>query len=250
MCFPKVLPGGAIPGDQAVSDETENTLENDQWINTIGDDEELNRLWAALMAATAAVEPKGLEPVLAAHLGGLGARARRTTEGLILAATAATAGGGGAWEEWRVILHRHFIRDERMDVAVAAAILVELRKTGAVPNWNGASEQVMERVIGSLIRDMGRELEAVDTGPQAVAASGFLATLASELFDAAIALTEDQSEELQNSATVAAMLHDFLRQLAERGESDSKQVGTNLIKARALVEVTIRQLELGDAVVH
>jgi hypothetical protein len=233
-----------------VTDDIENTLENDQWINTIGDDDELDRLWAALMEATASVEPKALEPVLAAHLSGLGARARRTTEGLILAATAATAAGGGAWEDWRVILHRHFIRDERMDVAVAAAILIELRKTDAAPNWRGASEQVMERVIGSLIRDMRRELEAVDTGPQAVAASGFLATLASELFDAAIALTEDQSEELQNSATVAALLHDFLRQLGERGESDSKQVATNLIKARALVEVTIRQLELGDAVVH
>ena len=233
-----------------MTDDIENTLENDQWINTIGDDDELDRLWAALMEATASVEPNALEPVLAAHLSGLGARARRTTEGLILAATAATAAGGGAWEDWRVILHRHFIRDERMDVAVAAAILIELRKTDAAPNWRGASEQVMERVIGSLIRDMRRELEAVDTGPQAVAASGFLATLASELFDAAIALTEDQSEELQNSATVAALLHDFLRQLGERGESDSKQVATNLIKARALVEVTIRQLELGDAVVH
>jgi hypothetical protein len=249
-CFPVVLAGRAIPEDQAVTDESDNTFDTEQWINSIGDDDELDRLWAALMDVTGPVQPPALQPVLAAYLAGLGALSRRTTEGLILAATAATAAGEGAWEDWRVILHRHFIRDERMDVAVAAAILVELRKTGAAPNWHGASEQVMERVVGSLIRDMGAELEAVDAGRQAVAASGSLATLASELFDVAIALTADQSEELQNSAAVAGLLHDFLRRLGEHGESDSKQVATNLIKARALVEVTIRQLELGGAVVH
>ena len=233
-----------------MTDESDDIFDSDDWANTIGDDEELDRLWAALLEATASVEPKALEPVLAGYLGGLGARSRRTTEGLILAATAATLAEGGTWEDWRVILHRHFIRDERMAVGVAAAILAELRRSGAVPNWHGASEQVMERVIGSIIRDMRRELEAVDGGPQAVAASGSLATLASELFDAAIALTEDQSEELQNSAAVAGLLNDVLRQLGDRGESESKQVATNLMKARALVEVTIRQLELGDAVVH
>jgi hypothetical protein len=229
---------------------TDDTLATDQWTNTIGDDEELDRLWAALMQATASVEPRALEAALATHLAGVGARSRRTTEGLILAATAATATEGPAWEDWRVILHRHFIRDERMDVAVAAAILAELRKTGASPNWHGASERVMERVIASLVRDMRLELDAIDTGPQPATASGYLATLASELFDVSIALAEDQSEELRHSAAVAGLLTDLLRQLSERAGSDTKQVETNLIKARALVEVTIRQLEIGAPVVH
>ena len=233
-----------------MTDDTDDTFETDQWANSIGDDDELDRLWAALMEATATADAKLLPTVLAQHLGGLGARSRRTAEGLILAATAATATEGGAWEDWRVILHRHFIRDERMDVAVAAAILIELRKSDAVPDWHGASERVMERVIDSLVRDMRVELDAIDAGQEAVTASGFLATLASELFDVAIALTEDQSEELQNSPAVAGLLADFLRQLSEREGSDPKQVATNLIKARALVEVTIRQLELGGAVVH
>ena len=231
-------------------DEIDDTSEFDQWTNTIGQDDELDRLWTLLMDATAAVEAKALQAALAAHLASLGARSRRTTEGLILAATAATATEGPGWEDWRVILHRHFARDERMDGAVAAAILLELRKSGAAPDWHTAPERVMERVIGSLIRDMRLELGAIDTGTQAAAASGFLATLASELFDVSIALTEAQSEELQNSAAVAELLADFLRQLAERDGGDLKQVATNLIKTRALVEVTIRQLELGGAVVH
>ena len=108
----------------------------------------------------------------------------------------------------------------------------------------------MARVIGSLVRDMRLELDAIDTGPQAVAAAGSLAMLASELFDVSIAVTDSQSEELQNSAEVAGLLTDFLRQLGDRGDGETKQVATNLVKARALVEVTIRQLELGAAVVH
>jgi hypothetical protein len=233
-----------------VTDETDDAFEFDQWTNTIGTDDELIRLWAALMEETAAVEPKALEAALAKHLAGLGARSRRTTEGLILAATAATATEGPGWEDWRIILHRHFARDERMDVAVAAAILVELRESDATPDWHSASERVMTRVIGSLVRDMRLELDAIDTGPQAVAASGGLATLASELFDVSIALTDAQSEELQNSAEVAGLLTDLRRELGERGDGETKQVATNLVKARALVEVTIRQLELGGAVVH
>ena len=103
-----------------MTDETDDTSEFDQWANTIGNDDELDGLWAALMEATAAVEPKLLEEALAKHLAGLGARSRRTTEGLILAATAATAPEGPGWDDWRIILHRHFARDERMDLAVAA----------------------------------------------------------------------------------------------------------------------------------
>ena len=233
-----------------MTDGIDDTFEADQWANAIGDDDELDGLWAALMEATSAVEAKALDGMLAQYLAGLGARSRRTTEGLILAATAATATEGPAWEDWRVILHRHFIRDERMDVAVAAAILIELRKAGASPDWHAAPERVMERVIGSLVGDMRRELAAVDEGAQAVAASGFLATLASELFDVSIALSDAQREELENSPAVAELLGDLLGQLGERGGGEAKQVATNLIKARALVEVTMRQLELGGAVVH
>jgi hypothetical protein len=240
----------SCPGDKALTDDHDDDLDTDQWANTVGDDEELDRLWAGLMEATAAVEPKALEPVLATYLAGLGARSRRTTEGLILSATAATAPEGGAWEDWRIILHRHFARDERMEVTVAAAILTELRKTTAVPDWHGASDQVMERVISSLVRDMRLELDVIEQGPQSVAASGALATLASELFDVAIALTEDQREEVQNSPAIAGLLTDLLRRLDERSEGDAKPVATNRVKARALVEVTIRQLELGAAVVH
>ncbi|WP_419758063.1 hypothetical protein [Acidisoma sp.] len=238
-----------------MTDGTDDILETDQWANTVGDDGELEGLWAALMEATSAVEAKALDGALAQYLAGLGARSRRTTEGLILAATAATATEGPGWEDWRVILHRHFIRDERMDLAVAAAILLELRKAGANPDWHAAPERVMERVIGSLVRDMLRELDAIEEGaqataPSAVAASGFLATLASELFDVSISVSEDQREELENSPAVAELLGDLLRQLSERGGSETKQVATNLVKARALVEVTMRQLELGSAVVH
>ena len=248
--FLEVQAGRAIAGDWALTDDTDDAFETDQWANTVGTDDELDRLWAGLMEATAAVEPKGLEAVLARYLAGLGARSRRTTEGLILAATAATATEGPGWEDWRVILHRHFVRDERMDVAVAAAILVELRKTQAPPAWHTASERVMERVIGAIARDIRLELDAVDQGPQAIAASAALATLASELFDVAIAATEDDGDELRNMPSIAEQLADLLRQLDERSEGGPKQVATNLVKARALVEVTIRQLELGAAVVH
>jgi len=233
-----------------LTDETDDAFETDEWINTIGEDDELQRLWAGLMEATAAVEPGALETVLAAHLAGLGARSRRTTEGLILAATAATATEGGAWEDWRVILHRHFARDERMDIAVAAAILLELRKRAAAPDWRAASERVMERVIGAIVRDMRLQRDAIEEGAAALAAASALATLASELFDVAIALTQAQRDELQNSPAVATLLGDLLRQLDERPAGDAKPVATNLIKARALVEVTIRQLELRGAVVH
>ena len=232
----------------------DDDFEADQWANTVGDDDDLDRLWGALMAATASVEPKALAGALAQHLAGLGARSRRTVEGLILAATAATAADGPGWEDWRVILHRHFVRDERMDVAIAAAILTELRTSDASPDWHAEPERVMERVISSLVRDMRLELDAIDQGTETVAASGVLASLASELFDVAIAVSEEETEELQNAPSVTELLADLLRQLGDSGESesraDAKPVATNLVKARALVEVTIRQLELGGSVVH
>ena len=233
-----------------MTDDPDDSFETDQWANTIGEDDELDRLWAALMEATSSAEPKALQGKLAQHLGSLGARSRRTTEGLILAAPAATATEGPGWDDWRVVLHRHFARDERMEIAVAAAILLELRKTDATPDWHADPTRVMERVIGSFVRDMDAEIETISQGPEAGSASATLATLASDLFDVAIALRPDQMEELQNSPEVASLLSDLWRRLDEPAEGAAKPVLTNLIKARALVEVTIRQLELGAAVVH
>ena len=149
-----------------MTDDTDNDFETEQWANTVGDDDELDRLWAALIAATAGVEAEGApRACIAQHLAGLGARSRRTAEGLILAATAATALEGPAWEDWRVILHRHFVQDERMDVAVAAAILHRTPpRSDAAPDWHTASERVMERVIVSIVRDMRLELDAIQQG--------------------------------------------------------------------------------------
>jgi hypothetical protein len=233
----------------------DDIFDTDPWANTIGEDDELDRLWAALTQATDPVEPRALEAKLAPYLAGLGARSRRTTEGLILAATAATVAGrpgrdAHLWEDWRVILHRHFARDQRMDMGVAVAILLELRKTEARPDWHTSSARVMERVIDSLARDMRDQMEAIEQGTDAPAASAVLATLASELFDVAIALRPDQMEELRNSPDVAVLLADLWRHLGERAAADAKPVVTNLVKARALVEVTIRQLELGAPILH
>jgi hypothetical protein len=236
--------------DIDTDDGDDDDLDADQWANTVGDDDELDRLWLALMEATGAAEPKAMEETLARHLAGLGARSRRTTEGLILAATAATATEGSGWEDWRVILHRHFIRDERMNIAVAAAILLELRKAGAKPDWHSTPERVMDRVIGSVISDMRAEIDTIDQGPQTAAGSATLATLASELFDVAIALTGPQAEEVRNSAQVAEQLGELLRLLGERAARDARPAVTNLVKAHALVEVTIRQLELAAPILH
>ncbi len=233
-----------------MTDDTDDAFDTEQWANTIGEDDELDRLWASLLEATTPVEAKEMPPRIAAHLATLGARARRTTEGLILAAPAATAAEGPAWDDWRVVLHRHFARDERMDVAVAAAILLELRKMSVQPDWHSAPDEVMQRVVRSFVRDMLIEVEAMDKAEEATTASASLVILASELFDVAIALQADQLAELQNSAEVAAMLADLLRRLGDGTEGHAKPVATNLVKARALVEVTIRQLEIGVPVVH
>jgi hypothetical protein len=233
-----------------LTDETDDTFEIDQWANTIGDDDELDRLWAALRAATDAAEAKDMAPRIAQHLATLGARSRRTTEGLMLAATAATAAEGPGWEDWRVVLHRHFVRDERMDVAVAAAILLELRNSAARPDWHSAPDQVMQRVVRSFVRDMRAEIAAVEQAEAALAASAMLVSLASELFDVSIALRQDQLDELQNSAEVAAMLADMLRRMGDSAAGGARPVANNLARARALVEVTIRQLEIGVPVVH
>jgi hypothetical protein len=229
------------------SDETDD---QDQWSNAIGEDEELEQLWDALLAATAEAGPKEIELVVAGYLAGLGARSRRTTEGLILAVIAATADDGVAWEDWRVILHRHFARDERMDVAVAAAILLEWRKESVLPDWRSRPERVMERVLGSYVQDMQSTMQLLDKPEDAPAAAADLTTLASQLFDFAIALDAPRQEELQNSMETARLLAELEQTLEEREEGQPKSVAQNIGKARALLEVTMRQLEIGGPVVH
>lgn len=222
----------------------------DQWSNAIGDDDALELLWDALLAATAEAGPKEIEAVVARHLAGQGARSRRTTEGLILAVMAATADDGAAWEDWRVILHRHFARDERMDVAVAAAILLEWRKDSVPPDWRSRPERVMERVLNSYVQDMEALIQLLDKPEDAPAAATDLATLASQLFDFAIALEGPRQEELQQSMETARLLADLARGLEEREEGQPKSIAQNIGKARALLEVTMRQLEIGGPVVH
>jgi hypothetical protein len=236
--------------ERPLTEATDDAFELDEWANTIGDDDELERLWAGLMDATEGAEAKDMEPRVARHLAALGARARRTTEGLILAATAATATEGPAWDDWRIVLHRHFARDERMDVAVAAAILLELGKSRARPDWRSAPDGVMPRVLRSFVRDMLTEIEAMENPEVSLAASATLVTLASELFDVSIALQREQLEELQSTAEVAAMLADLQQRLDNGAAGNPKPVANNLVKARALVEVTVRQLEIGVSVVH
>lgn len=222
----------------------------DQWSNTIGEDAELEQLWSALIAAVADATPQELETRIATHFATLGARSRRTTEGLILAVIAATAGEGARWEDWRVILHRHFARDERMDLAVASAILLEWRKEAIAPDWSSEPERVMERVIQSYAQDMQAAIGLLDKPGDAAAAAADLVTLASQLFDVAIALEPLQQEEVQHSLDVATILAGLGRQLGDRAENQPRPVALDVQKAEALLEVTMRQLEIGGPVVH
>ena len=206
---------------------------------------------AALIEATAAATTaKDLEARIAQHFATLGARSRRTTEGLILGVMAAVAAEGSGWEDWRVILHRHFHHDERMELSIAAAILIEWRKTEQLPDWHAAAERVMERVVRSYARDMETEIAAMEKADLTQSASATLVTLASELFDFAISLRPEQLEELQNSAAVAEILGDLQRRLGDSTEGYAKPIADNLVKAQALIEVALRQLEIGAAVVH
>jgi hypothetical protein len=222
----------------------------DQWANTIGDDEELTTLWTALLAAIAEAGPKELELSLAKHFATLGARSRRTTEGLILAVIAATAAEGPAWDDWRVVLHRHFARDERMDLAVASAILLEWRKEEKAPDWHSLPDHVTERVFRSYIQDMRSLLDLLEKPDEASAAASGLVTLASELFDVAIAMEVDGVEELQHSVEAGELIQSVQQRLSEQAEEQPRPIAQNITKAQALIEVTLRQLEIGPSVVH
>lgn len=222
----------------------------DQWSNTVGNDDQLDAMWQALLAATGEAAPKDLEGSLGQYLGTLGARSRRMTEGLILAVTAATAAEGPAWDDWRVVLHRHFARDERIDLSVAAAILLEWRKEEKTPDWYSLSERVTERVFRSYIQDMRSLLDLLDKPDEAAASAAGLVTLASELFDVAIAMEVDGIEELQHSVEAAELIQSVQQSLSDKAEEQPKAIAQDLAKAQALIEVTLRQLEIGPSVVH
>ena len=236
-----------------MNDESDEAFEAeglDQWANTVGNDDELDALWASLLTATAEAGPQELEARLAQHFATLGARSRRTAEGLILSVMAATAAEGPAWEDWRVVLHRHFVRDERMDLSVAAAILAEWRREATPPDWHTLPDGVPERVFRSYIQDMRQLLDIVTQPDDTASAAAGLVTLTSELFDAALALDPTEAEALRHSADAATLLRDIERRLADAKESQPRDIAADLARAQALVEVTLRQLEIGPSVVH
>jgi hypothetical protein len=180
----------------------------------------------------------------------LGARSRRTTEGLILALMAATEAEGAPLDDWRVVLHRHFARDERMDLGVAAAILLEWRKEAKAPDWHSLPDHVTERVLRSYVQDMRHLLDLLDKPDEASAAAAGLMTLTSELFDVAIALESSQVEELQHSVEASAMIREAEQRIVDKIEDQPRSIASDLAKAQALIEVTLRQLEIGTSVVH
>lgn len=234
----------------AGSADRDEAEDMDQWSNTIGDDDDLDALWTALLAATSEAAPKDLEASLAQYLATLGARSRRTTEGLILAVIAATAAEGPAWEDWRVVLHRHFARDERIELGVAAAILLEWRKEERAPDWHSLPERVTERVFRSYIQDMRSLIDLLDKPEEAASAAAGLLALASELFDVAIALEGDKIEELQHSVEAAELIQSVQQRLTDKVEEQPKPVAQTIAQVQALIDVTLRQLEISPSVVH
>ncbi len=224
--------------------------DSDPWSDTIGSDDELDQLWARLLAALGDTPPAELGPRIAQYFTTLGARSRRTTEGLILALTAATAPEGSAFEDWRVILHRHFVRDERMDVGVAGAILAEWQKHNTPPDWYAEAERVTERVLASYGRDMQAALARLDTHDDSEAAAADLAQLASEVFDFATALDEDGQEALRHSLGSTTLLADLQKRIAERAEGQPRAIAAELARAEGLIEVSARALEIAAPSVH
>ncbi|HTI03599.1 MAG TPA: hypothetical protein VL752_21860, partial [Acidisoma sp.] len=102
----------------------------------------------------------------------------------------------------------------------------------------------------SYVRDMQAAIQLLDKPEDAPAAAADLAMLASQLFDFAIALDAPRQEELQHSMETARLVADLGSALDERTEGQPKSIALNIGKARALLDVTIRQLEIGGPVVH
>ena len=236
--------------DDAFDAGQDGDPDTDPWSDTVGSDEELDQLWTRLLAALGDAPPADLGPRIAQYFTTLGARSRRTTEGLILALTAATAPEGRAFEDWRVILHRHFVRDERMDVSVAGTIIAEWQKESAPPDWYAQAQRVTERVLASYGRDMEAALARLDSPEECEAAAADLAQLASEVFDFAAALEESAQEELRHSVASATLLADLQKRIAERAGGQSRPVAAELARAEGLIEVSRRALEIGEPSVH
>ncbi|GAB0112857.1 hypothetical protein [Acidisoma sp. C75] len=232
-------------------DEDGGDGDADPWSDRIGTDDELDQLWSRLLAALGDAPPADLAPRIAAHFATLGARSRRTTEGLILALTAATAAEtGGAWEDWRVILHRHFVRDERMDVQVAAAILAEWQKESIPPDWHRDPDGVTGRVLRSYGRDIEAALAALETAEEAAEAASDLAQYASEVFDFASALSPEAQQALRDSPEAGKLLADLRARIAAAEPAQPRPIAAALARAAGLLEVTARALELQGPVVH
>jgi len=233
-----------------MADEDGDDLEIDQWDNTVGDDDELDTLWAGLITAAGAGKPAEVEARLGTHLATLGARWRRIAEGLILAATDASAEGRDPTRDWRVTLHRHFIRDRPLPVAEAAAALVAFQKTGRTPNWHGMAERTSLRLLISYVRDMRGAVSAMEGSGPSGADAARLYEMSSELFDFSMVMPPEDAAGFRDDPEVAAMMVDILRAITETASRAKASRASDAEKARALVEVTNRQLGLSSDTIH
>jgi hypothetical protein len=227
--------------------DDDDDMQIDQWDNTIGDDAELATIWCNLGAAVGTGKPAEVEQQLGAHLASLGPRWRRIGEALIYAAAEASVQPPKPGVDWRVTLHRHFIRDRPLDLGEATERLLAFKASGGVPDWHSMPEQVPLRLLCSYVRDLRAAAEAV--GPAAGAAAT-LYELASEMFDFSMILPADDVRALSDDPDVAAMMTDILRVIADSIPRTQAGRGSDAEKARALVEVTLKQLGITSAVIH
>ena len=182
---------------------------------------------------------------LAAHLGSLGARGRRISQGLILAA--ATARGEPSEEpDWRVTLHRHFIEDERIDLDAATDAMMAQLATTAIPDWHSRPGGVTGRVLGAFIQDIRdslSDLEAADGAAERVAEAALLHELTSQLFDYGMSLETGALEELHDDPALPEALNALLAS-ANHVATSLPDATAEVVRAAALLEVGIRQLQL------
>jgi hypothetical protein len=217
----------------------------DDWADYVGDDAELDRLWAAMTQAVGVGQRAEITARLAAHLGSLGARGRRISQGLILAAAAAR-GEPSEEPDWRVTLHRHFVEDERIDLDIATDAMMAQLAAAATPDWHSRPGGVSGRVLGAFmqdIRDSLSDLEAAEDAPERAAEAALLHELTSQLFDYGMSLETEALEELHDDPALPEALNALL--------ATANQVATGLpdstaevVRAAALLEVSIRQLQL------
>jgi hypothetical protein len=233
-----------------MADDDDDALEIDQWDNTVGDDDELDTLWGNLTTAAGPGKSAEIEQRLGTHLAGLGARWRRIAEGLILAAPEASLQPPDPAKDWRVTLHRHFIRDRPLPVNEAAAALIAFQTTGRSPNWHGMAAQTSLRLLISYVRDMRAAVVAMEASGPSGADAATLYALSSELFDFSMVLPPEDGDAFRDDPAIAGMMADILRAITDAVLRGKAGRATDAEKARALVEVTIRQLGLASDVIH